>query len=178
MKNYPFADARVKRERDRNPNFKLFLNDRTTAELTQRRDVVSTPSIARLSIDAERTKFVLLSRPMTRLPRIMLQLTTALQYTPRDHPDQEGIPALTDSMSRIIKGSQVCDASQSTSIRLTLQPGIESAESKIKLWNVAEKLLFKRGEIIEMDISDGKRTLVHEGYVFRRIRSETNWHGW
>jgi hypothetical protein len=38
--------------------------------------------------------------------------------------------------------------------------------------------LFKRGEIIELDISDGKRTLVHEGYVFRRIRSETNWHGW
>ena len=38
--------------------------------------------------------------------------------------------------------------------------------------------MFKRGEIIELDISDGKRTLIHEGYVFRRIRSETNWHGW
>lgn len=36
----------------------------------------------------------------------MLQLTTALQYTPPDHPDHEGIPALTDSISRIIKGSQ------------------------------------------------------------------------
>jgi hypothetical protein len=45
---------------------------------------------------------------MTRLPRIMLQLTTALQSTPLDHPDHEGIPALTDSISRIIKGSQVC----------------------------------------------------------------------
>jgi hypothetical protein len=41
MKNYPFSDARVKRERDQNPKFRLFLNDRTTAELTQRRDVVS-----------------------------------------------------------------------------------------------------------------------------------------
>jgi len=38
----------------------------------------------------------------------MLQLTTALQFTPLDHPDHEGIPALTDSISRIIKGSQVC----------------------------------------------------------------------
>jgi len=38
----------------------------------------------------------------------MLQLTTALQSTPLDHPDHEGIPALTDSISRIIKGSQVC----------------------------------------------------------------------
>jgi hypothetical protein len=44
---------------------------------------------------------------MTRLPRIMLQLSTALQYTPPDHPDHDGIPALTDSISRIIKGSQV-----------------------------------------------------------------------
>jgi hypothetical protein len=41
MKNYPFSDARVKRERDQNPKFKLFLSDRTTAALTQRRDVVS-----------------------------------------------------------------------------------------------------------------------------------------
>jgi hypothetical protein len=103
MKNYPFSDARVKRERDQNPKFRLFLSDRTTAELTQNRDVVSLffhPG------DAE-MQFVLLSRPMTRLPRIMLQLTTALQYTPADHPDHEGIPALTDSISRIIKGSQV-----------------------------------------------------------------------
>jgi hypothetical protein len=46
MKNYPFSDARVKRERDQNPKFRLFLSDRTTAELTQNRDVVSlfTPS--------------------------------------------------------------------------------------------------------------------------------------
>jgi hypothetical protein len=40
----------------------------------------------------------------------MLQLTTALQYTPADHPDHEGIPAVTDSLSRIIKGSQVRSA--------------------------------------------------------------------
>jgi hypothetical protein len=29
-----------------------------------------------------------------------------------------------------------------------VQPGIESAESKVKLWDVAEKLLFRKGEII------------------------------
>jgi hypothetical protein len=44
MKNYPFSDARVKRERDQNPKFRLFLNDRNNAELTQRRDVVSPDS--------------------------------------------------------------------------------------------------------------------------------------
>jgi hypothetical protein len=108
----------------------------------------------------------------------MLQLTTALQYTPADHPDREDIPLITDSISRIIKGSQVRDHRKPKCGLADQKPGIESAESKIKLWNVAEKLLFKRGEIIELDIGDGKRTLVHEGYVFRRIRSETNWHGW
>jgi hypothetical protein len=69
------------------------------------------------------------------------------------------------------------------------QPGIESAEAKIKLWNLAEKLLFKKGEIIvriflviaeyqELAIGEPKRSLVYSGYVFRRVRSETNWHGW
>ncbi|WVQ78219.1 hypothetical protein IAT38_000302 [Cryptococcus sp. DSM 104549] len=48
----------------------------------------------------------------------------------------------------------------------------------MKLWIVAERLLFRKGEIVELDISDPKRMLVHMGYVFRRVRSETNWHGW
>lgn len=63
-------------------------------------------------------------------------------------------------------------------MELTLQPGIESAEAKIKLWNVAERLLFKKGEVVELDIGEPKRSLVYSGYVFRRVRSETAWHGW
>lgn len=58
------------------------------------------------------------------------------------------------------------------------KPGIESAEAKIKLWDFGENLMFRKGEIIELDIPDPKRTLVHAGYLFRRVRSETNWHGW
>lgn len=41
MKNYPFAEARVKRETERNPQFRTFLNDRNNNELTARRDIVS-----------------------------------------------------------------------------------------------------------------------------------------
>ena len=61
----------------------------------------------------------------------------------------------------------------------------------MKCWNVAERLLFRRGElhvseqavvgadIQDLDISgNANRELVHMGYVFRRVRSETNWHGW
>jgi len=40
MKNFPFAEARVKREVRDNPAFAMFLNDRNTAELTNRRDMV------------------------------------------------------------------------------------------------------------------------------------------
>jgi hypothetical protein len=53
MKNYPFSDARVKRERDQNPKFRAFLSDRNNAELTQRRDVVSPPNL----IQAETSSF-------------------------------------------------------------------------------------------------------------------------
>ncbi|KAK8869923.1 hypothetical protein IAR55_000491 [Kwoniella newhampshirensis] len=146
MKNYPFAEARVRREASRNAPFRGFLNDRNSVELTKRRDIS-----------------VFLSRPVTRLPRILLILEALHKVTPPDHPDREDLPTAIEILQGVVKGTQ---------------PGIESAEAKIKLWNVAEKLLFKKGEIIELDIADPKRTLVHMGYVFRRVRSETNWHGW
>ena len=44
MKNYPFAEARVRREGERNAQFRSFLSARNTTELTRRRDVVSTSS--------------------------------------------------------------------------------------------------------------------------------------
>ncbi|WWD15802.1 hypothetical protein CI109_100226 [Kwoniella shandongensis] len=146
MKNYPFAEARVRREASRNPDFRSFLEDRNTVDLTKRRDIS-----------------VFLQRPVTRLPRILLILEALLKVTPPEHPDREDLPTAIEILQGVVKGTQ---------------PGIESAEAKIKLWNVAERLLFKKGEIIELDIADPKRTLVHMGYVYRRVRSETNWHGW
>ncbi|OCF39870.1 hypothetical protein I317_06307 [Kwoniella heveanensis CBS 569] len=146
MKNYPFAEARVRREQGRNGPFRAFLAERNTIELTRRRDIS-----------------VFLSRPVTRLPRILLVLEALYKVTPPDHPDRDDIPTAIEILQNVVKSTQ---------------PGIESAEMKIRLWNVAERLLFKKGEVVELDISDPKRTLVHMGYVFRRVRSETNWHGW
>jgi hypothetical protein len=45
MKNYPFAEARVRRETDRNPAFRTFLNDRNNDEMSRRRDVVGLSSL-------------------------------------------------------------------------------------------------------------------------------------
>lgn len=73
-------------------------------------------------------------------------LDALLENTPSDHPDQEEIPTVRQILAGALKGSQVCHGRLST---LTpSQPGIESAEAKIKLWNVAERLLFKKGEIV------------------------------
>ncbi|WVQ78218.1 hypothetical protein IAT38_000301 [Cryptococcus sp. DSM 104549] len=146
MKNYPFAEARVRRETTRNPAFRQFLASRNTASLTLRRDIS-----------------VFLSRPVTRLPRILLILEALYKVTPEGHADREDLPAAREILQGVVRGTQ---------------PGIESAEAKIKIWNVAERLLFRKGEIVELDIADPKRMLVHMGYVFRRVRSETNWHGW
>lgn len=63
-------------------------------------------------------------------------LETVLESTPVHHPDQESIPTALAVIKRIVKSSQ---------------PGIESAESKVKLWDVAETLLFRKGEIIVSD---------------------------
>ncbi|ORY32258.1 hypothetical protein BCR39DRAFT_523619 [Naematelia encephala] len=146
MKNYPFAEARIRRESDHNPAFRDFLAERNTHELTRRRDISS-----------------FLQRPISRLPRLILMFQSLVKHTPDGHPDKEQLPMLEQILSTALRGSQL---------------GIESAEAKIKLWNVAERLLFRRGEIIELDVAEPKRTLVHSGYVFRRVRSETNWHGW
>ncbi|RXK38363.1 hypothetical protein M231_04405 [Tremella mesenterica] len=146
MKNYPFAESRVKREVLTNPGFQQFLKERNNMELTRRRDLV-----------------IFLSRPLTRLPRILLLLEAILKVTPVDHPDKEAIPTVVAVLIRVVRSSQ---------------PGIESAESKIKLWNVAERLLNKKGEIVDLELGDPKRSLVHSAYVFRRVRSETNWHLW
>ncbi|KIR26825.1 hypothetical protein I309_04203 [Cryptococcus deuterogattii LA55] len=146
MKNYPFAEARVRRESVKNKEFSKFLESRNTASLTNRRDI-----------------FTFLSRPVTRLPRIILLLGELLKVTPKEHADKEDIPVLKEMLERVVKDTE---------------HGIEAAAVKIKLWNIAERLLFKKGEITNLDISDPKRTFVHSGYVFRRIRSESNWHGW
>lgn len=115
MKNYPFAEARVRRESVKNKEFRKFLESRNTASLTNRRDI-----------------FTFLSRPVTRLPRIILLLGELLKVTPKGHADKEDIPVLKEMLERVVKDTE---------------HGIEAAAVKIKLWNIAERLLFKKGEI-------------------------------
>lgn len=107
--------------------------------------------------------FAFLLRPCHRLTSLQMQLKRILNSTPPDHPDTEELPTLISVMHRAVQSSQ---------------PGIASAEQKLALWNVAEKLLLKRGEMVEMGLAEPKRSLMHAGWVWRRMRGESSWHGW
>lgn len=108
-------------------------------------------------------QFAFLLRPCHRLTSLQMQLKRILNSTPPDHPDTEELPTLISVMHRAVQSSQ---------------PGIASAEQKLALWNVAEKLLLKRGEMVEMGLAEPKRSLMHAGWVWRRMRGESSWHGW
>ncbi len=84
-----------------------------------------------------------------------------LQCTPEDHPDREEIPTVSAVLTSVVKASQVSCHPLLRSSRLQDPAGIESAEAKIKLWNVAERLLFRKGETIVKpnDPGDSMRVL-------------------
>ena len=75
----------------------------------------------------------LLTRPVTRLPRLLIQLDAVQKHTLPDHPDQETLPLIRGLLNDYIKSSQ---------------PGIEAAESKVKFWELCESLSYQKGEII------------------------------
>ena len=60
------------------------------------------------------------------------------------------------------------------------EPGVDAATAKVKAWQIAQKLLFRRGERIDLDLNLGaeERALLMSGKICRRNRTERDWHGW
>ena len=81
----------------------------------------------------KRDLITFLSRPVTRLPRLLMLLENAKKYTEPDHPDMETIPLLIGILSDFIKSTQ---------------PGIAASEDKVRFWNLCESLVYQKGEII------------------------------
>ena len=92
-------------------------------------------SVARDPRIRKRDLITLLSRPVTRLPRLNLLLEQTLKFTSgeADHPDLETLPLILSILKDCIKSTQ---------------PGIEAAESKVKFWALCESLMFRKGEIM------------------------------
>lgn len=81
----------------------------------------------------KRDLITFLSRPVTRLPRLNLLLSTIQKHTEDGHDDEKTLPLLLGVMDNFIKSTQ---------------PGIEAAETKVKFWALCESLVYQRGEII------------------------------
>ena len=81
----------------------------------------------------KRDLITFISRPVTRLPRLLLLLEHIKKHTEPDHPDFEAIPLVVGILSDFIKGAQ---------------HGIEQAEEKVRFWSLCESLTFQKGEII------------------------------
>ncbi|KAI0040258.1 hypothetical protein FA95DRAFT_1611936 [Auriscalpium vulgare] len=101
-------------------------------------------------------------RPVTRLPRLKLIMERVEALTDVEHPDKETIPLVLAILGDLIRSTE---------------PGIVSAEDKVKFWSICESLVYSRGEIIDMDLYDDSRTLMHSGTLSRKQRSDS-WHAW
>ncbi|KIY43799.1 hypothetical protein FISHEDRAFT_52705 [Fistulina hepatica ATCC 64428] len=110
---------------------------------------------------AKRNLTIYLNRPITRLPRLTLVLETVLKCTPEGHEDLETIPTVISILSDCVRRSQ---------------PGISSSEDKANCWSISQSLIFRRGELIDMNTSDPTRTLVRSGQVARKV--EPSWSTW
>ncbi|EKM58279.1 uncharacterized protein PHACADRAFT_140069, partial [Phanerochaete carnosa HHB-10118-sp] len=141
IKHYPLSEAYHRKELKRNSKYQYFLSQCGQDPRIRKRDLIT-----------------FLSRPVTRLPRLLLLVNTTQKHTPADHTDQETLTLLVSLLSDFIKSTQ---------------PGIEAAESKVKFWELCESMSFQKGEVVDLDLYDESRTLQYSGPLARRYTSRT-----
>lgn len=123
IKHYPLSESHHRKELTGNSSYQSFMQTASSDPRIRKRDLIT-----------------FLSRPVTRLPRLNLVLEQILKLTKEykdeqgfEHPDLETLPIILGILSDCIKSTQ---------------PGIESAESKVKFWALCESLGYRKGEII------------------------------
>ncbi|KAL4266658.1 hypothetical protein AB1N83_002482 [Pleurotus pulmonarius] len=103
------------------------------------------------------------NRPIPRLLRYELLLKGIMEESSPTHEDRESIPQVLE----IIK-----------SLGKETEPGVESAKQKVELWRYNSNLVFKAGEVIDMDLLDEHRSLIHAGKLLRQPETGFEWNGW
>jgi RHO1 GDP-GTP exchange protein 1/2 len=116
IEHYPISESRHRKELGRNPRYQDFLQQCSLNPRIRKRDIVT-----------------FLSRPVTRLPRLILILEQINKFTDADQPDKETLPLVLSILSDFVKGTQ---------------RGITAAENKVKFWDLCESLVYVKGEII------------------------------
>jgi RHO1 GDP-GTP exchange protein 1/2 len=128
IKHYPLAEPHHRKELERNQAYESFVQSVSNDPRMRKRDLIT-----------------FFSRPVTqlvtRLSRLNLLLsleqTLKLTYKGYEHLDLETLPTILGIL---------CDYIKST------QPGIEAAETKVKLWALYESLVFQKGEIMVREL--------------------------
>ncbi|KAG9039251.1 hypothetical protein FRB95_011836 [Tulasnella sp. JGI-2019a] len=136
IKHYPIAEGRHRRELKENPAYARFIERAAQDTRTRKRDLIT-----------------LISRPVTRLPRLALMLEHIQKLTPAEHSDLDNLPITLGVLNQLLKSTQ---------------PGIVAAEGKVKLRNMIESLLFEKGEVVDLDPSNENRTLIYTGPLARQ----------
>ncbi|KAG8890813.1 hypothetical protein FRB98_004858 [Tulasnella sp. 332] len=143
IKHYPIAEGRHRRELKENPAYARFIEHAAQDTRTRKRDLIT-----------------LISRPVTRLPRLALMLEHIQKLTLPDHSDHENLSITLNVLNQLLKSTQ---------------PGIAAAEGKVKLRNMIEALVFEKGEVIDLDPSNENRTLVYTGPLARQEVKSKSW---
>ncbi|KAI8996474.1 Dbl-like domain-containing protein [Trametes punicea] len=104
-----------------------------------------------------------INRPIPRLLRYELLLKNILDETPEGHEDRDYIPQVLDVIKALGKETE---------------PGIVSAEQKVEVWRYNSNLVFKGGEVIDMDLLNENRSLIHTGKLLRQPDTGFEWNGW
>ncbi|KAI0675599.1 Dbl domain-containing protein [Trametes maxima] len=104
-----------------------------------------------------------INRPIPRLLRYELLLKNILDETPEGHEDRDYIPQVLDVIKALGKETE---------------PGVVSAKQKVEVWRYNSNLVFKSGEVIDMDLLDEHRSLIHTGKLLRQPDTGFEWNGW
>jgi hypothetical protein len=103
--------------------------------------------------------------PLSRLSKLALALDRLLKITPLGSDDSLGLPVVLDQIRGMLRA---------------VQPGVDAASNKVRAWQVARQLRFRRGERndLTLELESDERALLKIGRIHRRQRTERDWHGW
>ncbi|TFK71429.1 hypothetical protein BDN72DRAFT_837648 [Pluteus cervinus] len=97
------------------------------------------------------------NRPIPRLLRYELLLRGILDVTLPGHEDKEAIPQVIEIIKALGKETE---------------HGVQTSKQKVELWIYNSNLVFKPGEIVDMDLLNENRSLVHTGKLSRQDGNE------
>ncbi|KAH9957981.1 Dbl-like domain-containing protein [Lactifluus volemus] len=103
------------------------------------------------------------NRPIPRLARYELLLKGIMEASTEGHEDHESIPQVIEVIKSLLKETE---------------PGVTSANQKVELWRYNSNLVFKPGEVVDMDLLAESRSLIYTGKLLRQPDTGFEWSGW